>query len=142
MVEREMWRRRQMSCLLLDVTPSYHLFTPVLIKSTEMGIFFPLPCHLFPSSFPLTVSHQCCTRVQVDLMPTSTHLPTLLPAANESEPRCHEDVANHYELLMRSIREWPWLRPAAISPCSLYLLQPVNIQTLRQFCYICTQAID
>lgn len=63
------------------------------------------------------------------LMPTSTHLPTSLPAANESEPGWHEDVASHYELLMRSVRERPWPRPAAISYCSLYLLHRRNYCT-------------
>lgn len=68
-------------------------------------------------------------------MPTSTHLPSTLPAANESEPGWHEDIASHYELLMRSIRERPWPRPAAIRYCRLYLLhtdaQPVRIKSMK-----------
>lgn len=77
-------------------------------------------------------------------MPTSTHLPTSLPAANESEPGWREDVASHYELLMRSVRERPWPRPAAISHCSLYLPHTdthctyTNMQTV---CYVCIHTI-
>lgn len=55
-------------------------------------------------------------------MPASTHLSTLLPAANENEPGWHEEVASYYELLMRSIRERPRPRPPAMSDCCLYLL--------------------
>lgn len=91
---------------------------------------------LFPSSFPSPCLAPVLYLSAGGLMPTSTHLPTSLPAANESEPGWREDVASHYELLMRSIWERPWPRPAAISYCSLYLLHTgthtVHIQTYRQ----------
>lgn len=114
-----------------------HLFTPVLIKSTEMRIFPSRSTYLrlFPSLFPSRCLAPVLFLSAGGLMPMSTHLPTSLPAANESEPGWREDVASHYELLMRSIRERPWPRPAAISYCSLYLLHTdthtVHIQTCR-----------
>ncbi len=91
-----------------------HLFTPVLIKSTEMRIF---PCRAtyFPPRSPLPASLPCCTWVQVGWC----QRPLISP------PRCQllmrvsqggaTTFASHYELLMRSIRERPWPRPAAIS---------------------------
>lgn len=64
-------------------------------------------------------------------MPASTHLPTLLPAANENEPGWHEEVASYYELLMRSIRERPRPRPPAMTDCCLYLLH-AEIHTVHK----------
>lgn len=101
-----------------------HLFTPVLIKSTEMRFS---PSHatyrrLFPSIFRSSRLAPMLYLSEGGLMPASTHLPTLLPAANENEPGWREEVASHYELLMRSIRERPWPRPPAMSDCCLYLL--------------------
>lgn len=69
---------------------------------------------LFPSSFPFPCLVPMMYVNAGGLMPTSTHLPTSLPAANESEPGWHEDAASHYELLMRSIRERPW--PVGLLP--------------------------
>lgn len=96
--------------------------------ATYLGLF--LSPFLFPCLAPVLYLSEG------GLMPTSTHLPTLLPAANESEPGWREDVASHYELLMRSIRERPWPRPPAISHCSLYLLhaetRTVHIQACRR----------
>lgn len=67
-----------------------HLFTPVLIKSTEIGSVFFLSSH----ATDLDLLAVFCSYVvpKCRWMPASTHLPTSLPAANESEPWWCEDL--------------------------------------------------
>lgn len=111
-----------------------HLFTPVLIKSTEMRIF-PSCATYFPPRSPLPASLPCCTWVQVGWCQRPLISPPHCQLLMRVSQGGATTFASHYELLMRSIRERPWPRPAAISYCSLYLLhtdtQTVHIQTCR-----------
>lgn len=68
-MEGEEWKSKQMSFLLLDLTLSSPSVHPVLIKSTEMTIFFRSHATylwLIPLSFPSSSPLPCRTWVMVE----------------------------------------------------------------------------